>query len=155
MEVSPDYEELFRVLNAHKVRYLVVGAHAVIYYSEPRFTKDLGVWIPPSLNDSRRVYKALAAYGVPLRGVSIEDFSNPSFIFQIGVAPVRVDLLMHIAGVDPKLAWKHRQRSRYGKASVFILGLWELMQSKKSAGRPLDRIDLAVLKDRSKRRRGY
>ena len=52
--VSQDYEELFSTLNTYKIKFLVVGAHAVAFYAQPRFTKDLDVWVPMALNDSQR-----------------------------------------------------------------------------------------------------
>ena len=149
---SQDYEELFSTLNAHKIKFLVVGAHAVIFYSQPRFTKDMDVWIPAALNDPQRVYEALKAFGAPLMGVTSKDFQNPEVMLQIGVAPVRVDILVGLPGVSAKEAWKHRKRSRYGREPIPIIGLAELIQSKKAANRPQDRLDLTRLFKRKKPR---
>jgi len=146
--ISSDYEDLFNTLNAHRIKYLVAGAHAVMFYSEPRFTKDLDVWIPAALNDPRRVYGALKSYGVPLKGIAARDFQDPTMILQIGVAPVRIDILVGMSGVPVQEAWKHRRRSRYGKAAINILGLKELIQTKQAAGRPQDKLDLAKLRKR-------
>ena len=150
--VSQDYEDLFSVLNACKIKYLVIGAHAVMFYTEPRFTKDLDVWIPAALNDATRVYQALKAYGAPLTNLSPDDFRDPKMILQIGVAPVRVDILTALPGVSVEDAWKHRTRSRYGKTPINILGVDELIQAKRSAGRPQDQLDLDKLRKRRKRR---
>ena len=151
--VSRDYEDLFKALNIFKIKYFVVGAHAVTFYTEPRFTKDLDVWIPMALNESEQVYNALKAFGAPLRGLTPEDFKDPKMIFQIGVAPIRVDIMMGLPGVSVMPAWKNKVRTRYGKTPIYILGLSELMQSKKVAGRPQDKLDLAKLvrKIRSKK----
>lgn len=143
--LSSDYEDLFCTLNAHKVKYLVVGAHAVIFYTVPRYTKDLDVWIPAVLNDPTRVYKALKAFGAPVAGMKPEDFQDPKMFFQIGIAPVRVDILVGLSGVSAEAAWKHRRRSRYGKAPINVLGLAELIQAKKASGRPQDQLDLTKL----------
>lgn len=143
--LSPDYEDLFSTLNAFKIKYLVIGAHAVIFYTEPRFTKDMDVWIPAPLNDSQRVYDALKAYGAPLAGVTPKDFQDPGMMLQIGVAPVRVDILVGLSHVSVQEAWKHRVRSRYGKAVINMIGKAELIQAKKAAGRPQDRLDVARL----------
>ena len=150
--ISSEYEDLFSTLNTYKIKYLVVGAHAVMFYSEPRFTKDLDVWIPASLNDPKRVYQALKAYGVPLKRMTAENFQDPTMMFQIGVAPVRVDILVQIPGVSVEEAWKHRKRSRYGKAAINILGLDELIKAKQAIGRPQDKLDLAKLRRRRKAR---
>lgn len=146
--VSRDYEELFKILNAHKLKHLVIGAHAVIFYTEPRFTKDLDIWIPPELNQPERVHKALKAFGAPLVDVAIEDFADRRMILQIGVAPIRVDILMHVAGVSALTAWKNRVRSKYGKTPIFILSIDDLIKVKRKIGRPQDRLDLAKLIDR-------
>ena len=143
--ISRDYEELFSTLNTYKIKYLVVGAHAVVFYTQPRFTKDLDVWIPAALNDPHRVFQALKAYGAPLRNLNPDDFKDPTMFLQIGVAPVRVDILVNLPGVTAAEAWKHRKRSRYGKTSINILGLQELIKAKQASGRPQDKLDLAKL----------
>jgi hypothetical protein len=151
--ISSDYEDLFSTLNAYKIKYLVVGAHAVAFYSQPRFTKDLDVWIPAALNNPQRVFDALKTFGAPLRDIAPEDFQNPKTFLQIGVAPVRVDILVGLPGVSAQEAWKHRRRSRYGKAPINVLGFAELVKSKKATGRPLDKFDLAKLLKRPQRKR--
>ncbi|MFH1857557.1 MAG: nucleotidyltransferase [Candidatus Omnitrophota bacterium] len=143
--VSQDYEDLFNTLNSYKIKYLVVGAHAVTFYTEPRFTKDLDVWIPPALNDAQHVHDALRAFGAPLKDITPLDFQNPKMILQIGVAPVRVDIMVDVPGVSVQKAWKNKVRARYGKTPIYILGLPELIQAKKAAGRPQDKLDLAKL----------
>ena len=151
--VSPDYEELFSTLNAYKIKYLVVGAHAVVFYTQPRFTKDLDVWVPTALNDSQRVYDALKAYGAPLRDLTPKSFAKPGIILQIGVAPVRVDIMTDVPGVGVEEAWKSRVKSRYGITSIYVLGLSELIKAKQASGRPQDKLDLAKL--RKRKRSGY
>lgn len=149
--VSEDYEDLFKILNAYKIKYLVVGAHAVMFYSEPRFTKDMDVWIPQSLNDPKRIHKALTAFA-PLKGLKPSDFQDPKLILQIGVAPVRVDILGSLSDVSAEEAWRRRRRSRYGKTPIFILGLEELIRTKKATGRPQDNLDLACLCKKAKKK---
>ena len=148
--VSRDYEELFKVLNAHKVKYLVVGAHAVIFYTAPRFTKDIDIWIPHDLNLPEEVYAAFKKFGAPLRKISAQDFADKKMILQIGVAPVRVDILMDVKGISSKQAWENRVKSRYGKTRVWILEKADLIKAKKKAGRPQDKLDLEKLTARKK-----
>lgn len=150
--VSQDYEDLFSILNAYKIKYLVVGAHAVAYYREPRFTKDLDVWIPPALNDPDRVYGALKAFGAPLGKLAPEDFMDPTMILQIGLAPVRVDIMIDLPGVSAKAAWNNRTKTRYGRTSINVLGLRELIEAKKKSGRPQDKLDLKKLLRRKRLR---
>lgn len=152
MDVCRDYEDLFKILNTYKIKYLVVGAHAVIYYSEPRYTKDIDVWILPDLNDEEIVYEALKDFGAPLKDISPEDFTDKRMILQIGVAPIRIDIMVSIPGVNAETAWKNRKRTRYGKTSINVLGMSELIQAKRKAGRMQDKLDLEILLDRAKRR---
>lgn len=149
--VSPDYEDLFRVLNAYRVKYLVVGAHAVIYYTKPRFTKDIDVWISPELNDPKNVYAALKKYGAPLKDISSRNFSDKGLIYQIGVAPVRIDIMMSVGGISAEKAWKRRQKSKYGRAAISILSKEDLIQAKEEAGRPGDLMDLRKLERRPRK----
>ena len=149
--VCRDYEELFKTLNAFKIKYLVVGAHAVIYYTKPRYTKDLDVWVPADLNEPKKVYQALKSYGAPLKGMKPADFCDKSVIYQIGVAPVRIDIMVNVGGVSIAEAWKNRQQIRYGRAKVFVLGKKDLIQAKEFAGRPEDLIDLKQLRKTLKR----
>ena len=124
-----------------------------MFYTEPRFTKDMDVWIPAALNDSQRVYEALKAFGAPLRGIAPEDFQDPNMILQLGVAPVRVDLLGDVPGISATEAWKHKTKTRYGKTPIYVLELSELIKAKRASGRPQDKLDLAKLLRR--KRLGY
>ena len=89
-----DYEEFIAALNVHGVRYLVVGAHAVAFHARPRATKDLDVLIEPTVANARKVLAALRDFfgGVEL-GYSEQDVIDPRWIIQLGVAPVRIDLI--------------------------------------------------------------
>lgn len=145
MDVCPDYEDLFKSLNEHKIKYLVVGAQAVIFYTEPRYTKDMDIWIPHDLNDPKMVYKALKNFGAPLTDVTPKDFLNKKFILQIGVAPVRIDILISLKGAQGQRAWQNRRRTCYGKTPIFILGIVDLYRVKRSVGRPQDDIDAEKL----------
>ena len=151
--ISQDYEELFSTFNTYKIKYLVVGAHAVAFYAAPRFTKDLDVWVPVALNDSTRVLQALKAFGAPMRGLTAKDFQDPTMMLQIGVAPVRIDILVGLPGVSAEEAWTHRKRSRYGKTPINVLGVEELIKAKTAAGRPQDQLDVSKLMTRVARKR--
>ncbi len=145
MDLSPDFRDLFRLLNKHRVKYLVVGAHAVVYYTEPRFTKDLDILIKSDLQNAERVYQALREFGAPLKGMAVKDLTDRKMVYQIGVAPVRVDIIMGLPGMDFDSIWKNRVRSKYGDVPISILGKNDLMHAKKRAGRPQDKIDLEKL----------
>lgn len=105
--MSPNFHfsELLRIFNAHGVKYLVVGGYAVMLYSEPRFTKDLDLWVGDDRDNASRVFRALAEFGAPLTGVDPADFAKPDLIYQLGVPPLRIDVLTSISGVDFEAAW--------------------------------------------------
>lgn len=143
--ISQDYEDLFKTLNAFRIKYLVVDAYAVMYYAEPRFTKDIDVWIIPQLNDSNKVFEALKRFGAPLKNLSPQDFLDRKMILQIGVPPVRIDILLSIPGVSYSRAWKNRRRVKFGSTPISILGRKELIDAKKKTGRLQDLIDVEKL----------
>ena len=145
MPVNPDYKDLFRILNEEQVDYLVVGAHAVIYYTEPRFTKDLDVLIRPTRANAEKAWRALKRFGAPLREITQDDFTREDMVYQIGIAPNRVDILMGLGGVSFNEAWARREHAAYGDIPVFIIGKRELIAAKKSAGRPQDLLDVQKL----------
>ena len=147
MPVNPDFRDLFRVLNEEEAEFLVVGAHAVIYHTEPRYTKDLDLWVKPTSENAERVYRALARFGAPLLDISTMDFCNPDLVYQIGVAPNRIDVLMGVSGVDFNSAWADRVESTYGGIPIRIMGKTSLMAAKKAAGRPQDLLDLKKLQE--------
>lgn len=145
MQVNQDYEDLFKILNAYKVKYIVVGAYAVIYHTQPRFTKDMDVWIIPEKNNLDEVYNALKEFGAPLHGIKPKDFNDKSMILQIGVAPIRIDIMLDVPGVSFKKAWQNKKKVKYGKTPIYVLGKDDLIDVKKKAGRLQDQLDIDKL----------
>lgn len=144
---SRDYEEFIAALNAHGVRYLVVGAHAVAFHARPRATKDLDILIDPTPTNARRALAALRDFfGGAELGYSVEDVTDPRWIIQLGAAPVRVDLLSEIPGLASfDAAWRNRVSARFGTVPAHYIGLDELIRAKEAARRPQDRADLRIL----------
>ena len=154
MAESPHYKELLRILNECEVDYLIVGGYAVMKYTEPRYTKDLDVWVRNSSGNSAHLYHALASFGAPLRhdGVTPETFTKDSVVYQIGVAPVRIDISTHIDGVTFETAWRNRvQGSIYG-VPVHFISLSDLIVNKKSTGRSADLEHVKDLEREAKKR---
>ena len=153
MAISPDYRDLLSAFNGAEVRYLVVGAHAVSFHAEPRFTVDLDLWIQATLGNARKVRSALSAFGAPLRRIAVKDFATPGLVYQIGVEPVRIDILTSIAGVEFRDAYRSRIECMYGDIPIPIISIEHLIAAKKAAGRPQDLLDLnALLMNRRGRR---
>jgi hypothetical protein len=153
MAVNPDFRELFSALNAAEARYLVVGAYAVIHYTDPRYTKDLDIWIEPRPENAACVLKALAAFGAPVAGLSTTNLCDPDMVLQIGIEPNRVDVLMGIEGLEFSAAWKRAERATYGGEPIRIVGLDDLLAAKRAAGRAQDRLDVERLEYALKLRR--
>lgn len=145
MPANPDFSELFSTFNDEQVEYLVAGAHAVIFHAEPRYTKDLDIWVRPVPGNASRVYRALSRFGAPLRDVKVEDFHDEDLVYQIGVAPNRIDILMGIAGVSFEEAWEDRVESTYDGIPIRLLGRKTLIRAKKVAGRKQDLLDVERL----------
>ena len=144
------------------MRYLVVGGHAVMQYTEPRYTKDLDLWVDPAADNARKVHAALRRFGAPLDAVTAADFTNRELVYQIGVAPIRVDILMDVPGLTFKSAWKNRVEVELEDESVHMISRQDLITSKGALRRLQDRIDYRNLLSRDaaqgkrarKRRRG-
>ncbi|HET6204263.1 MAG TPA: hypothetical protein VFI25_15835 [Planctomycetota bacterium] len=150
--VNSNWIDLLRIFNAERVRYLVVGAHALAAHAEPRYTGDFDVWVEPTRENGVRVWKALAAFGAPMETVRLEDFARPDTVFQIGVSPNRVDVMTSISGVRFPTAWKNRFRAKLMGVAVTYVGFRELVRNKRASGRAKDRIDLEILADAARHR---
>jgi len=145
MFVNSDFSDLLRIFNDHNVRYMVIGGYAVVQYAEPRFTKDLDMLISTDTANAEAVYKALLEFGAPLAGLSAKDFAEEGFFFQMGVAPVRVDILMGIPGIQFEECWNRRMEVDFDDLKVIFISKQDLIASKRAAGRPQDMIDADLL----------
>lgn len=144
MAESPHYKELLQLLNKFEVEYLIVGGFAVMKYGEPRYTKDLDVWVHNSPANSLRIVEALRKFGAPLNhdGVTSETFTEQQLVYQIGIAPVRIDILTEITGVEFSNAWKKRVASTFFGVPVHFISLDDLAANKRALGRSSDLKDL-------------
>ena len=145
MAGNPDFSDLFVAFNTADVRFLVVGAYAVIHYTEPRFTKDLDLWVEPAPENAHRVFAALRAFGAPLQGVSEADFSDPSVAFQIGVEPNRIDVLTAVEGLSFQACWKNARVTTYDGIPIRVLALDDILTAKLTTARPQDLLDVEKL----------
>ncbi len=144
MAENPHYKELLQLLNEFEVEYLIVGGFAVMKYGEPRYTKDLDVWVHNSARNSLRVVGALNKFGAPLEhdGITAETFTEKQVVYQIGIAPVRIDILTEITGVEFPSAWRKRVASTFFGVPVHFISLDDLMANKQALGRAIDIRDL-------------
>jgi hypothetical protein len=134
-------------LNDSGAEYLVVGAYALATYGPARSTGDIDIWVRPSLENAERVWAALEQFGAPRRRLSRADLHTPDNVFQIGLAPNRIDILTSITGVDFDNAWRNRKQVQINGISVSVIGRDELLQNKLATGRPKDLADAAWLEE--------
>ena len=145
MHPNPDFEDLIHHLNAANVKYVVVGAYAVVIYAGPRYTKDIDFLVEPTSENAQKVYEALKAFGAPLLDLKIEDLCDPKMVYQIGMEPNRIDIIMSILEPSFEEIWKNKRVDQYGKEKIFLIDLNDLIQAKKMAGRPKDLEDVEKL----------
>ncbi len=145
--MNPDFRDLLQVFNEKGVKYLVIGGYAVIKHAEPRFTKDLDVWVSPDEENALRVYESLAEYGAPLFDLQPRDFADEGFFYTIGVAPNRIDILFELKGVDSESAWMRRVAGQLGDIPVLFIGRDDLIQNKETVGRLQDLADVEKLRE--------
>jgi hypothetical protein len=151
-----DFKDLLSAFNAHKVRYLIVGGYAYARYTEPRTTKDLDLFVCPDPSNAAAVYAALGEVGAYLAGAEIADFARPGTIFQIGVAPFRIDVICDIDGVTFDQAWATSEQALVDEeVPVRYISSENLIANKLAAGRPQDLVDVDKLRHAAETRRQH
>ena len=149
----PDFKELLSVLNAHGVKYLVIGAYAVSIHAQPRATKDLDILVKADAENAAAVFAALARFGAPLEGLTPADFAEPGPFFRMGREPVGVYILTTIPGVDFDDAWPRRVEAVVDSATglkASIISRQDLIDAKLAAGRPQDLADVDAIRKAQK-----
>ena len=137
MPVNPDFSDLFSALNAVNARYLTIGGYAFAFHAEPRYTKDIDIWVEPSGANAEAVWRALAAFGAPMSNILPADFAQPGMVVQLGVPPNRIDIVTSIEGVAFDEAWSRRAESRADATPLKTLQLLDKgspLQSKQPRG---------------------
>ncbi len=145
MFVNSDFRELLSIFNGRKVKYLVVGGYAFIKYAEPRYTKDLDLWIKADKSNAAEIFAALREFGAPLAGMTEEDFAHEGYFYQMGVPPVRIDILMSIPGLDFEDAWSRRVEADFDGIPIAFISKHDLITAKLASGRPHDLRDAEIL----------
>ena len=145
MAIQPDFRELLELFNARAVEYLIVGAHALAFHGSPRATGDIDLYVNPTPANARRIVAALAAFGFGDIDLAAADFEQPDRVVQLGVPPVRVDLITSITGVSWDRAEAGKVAATYGDVPVHYLGRDEFIANKTAIGRPKDLADLDAL----------
>ena len=140
-----DFVDLLRAFVDRDVRFLIVGAYALAVHGRPRATGDLDVWVEPTPDNAVRVMDALMAFGAPLDQVTASDFSRPGIVFQMGLPPVRIDILTEVSGLTFDQAWPGRTQASFGPVAADVIGREAFIRNKRASGRARDFGDLEAL----------
>jgi len=145
MASQQDFKELLELFNAHRVEYLIVGGYALAFHGAPRFTGDLDLLVRPSSDNAVRLLAALTAFGFGALDLTLDDFATPDRVVQLGVPPVRIDLLTSISGISWEEAQAGMVRGTYGGVPVDFIGRAQFIANKRATGRRRDLADLEAL----------
>ncbi len=151
--MNDDWREFLRALCARRVRFVVIGAHALAVLGRVRYTQDLDVLVEPTPANARRVVAALGDFGFGGLDLTEHDFSRRNHVVMLGRVPFRIDILTTISGVSFAAAWKGATRATVSGLALRFLGRKEYARNKRAAGRPKDLADLALLAELRTRRR--
>lgn len=153
MKVEKDYRDFLKLLGAKKVKYLIVGGFAYSYYAEPRYTKDIDIFVEATRENGARIISAITEFWNSTPDIQPDDFVRDDTVIQLGIDPVRIDLIKSCAGIKFPSAWKKRVKAKYGDVDVFFISLDDLIRNKKAVGRDRDLIDVKYLEKVKRHRR--
>lgn len=145
MEAKTDYKELLAFFNANEVRYIIIGAYALAFHGAPRYTGDLDILVCPERENGSRILRALEEFGFGSLGLTIDDFTVPDRVVQLGVPPVRIDIVTSITGVSWEEADASRVAGRFWDIPVSYLGKEAFIRNKRALGRNKDLADAEAL----------
>ncbi len=144
--LNPNFRDILVALNDAEAEYLVVGAYAMAAHGCPRSTGDIDFWVRPTAENAARVWAALSSFGAPMEQIALEDFSTANVVFQIGIAPQRIDVMTSISGVNFDDAWPARLVADLDGLRADVIGREHLLQNKIASGRPKDIVDADILR---------
>jgi len=145
MNIHPDFEELLRLLEEHRVDYMIVGGYAVAYHGHPRFTKDIDLFFDPTDENVGRLRETLIAFGFQEQDLPLEAFTTKGNVLTFGVVPTRVDLINDIDGVTYEEARPNVVRGTYGGVEATFIGCADLIRNKQATPRAKDKADVEEL----------
>jgi len=145
MEIQKDFKELLELFNAHKVEYLIVGGYALAFHGAPRFTGDIDLFVKPEPENAKHILAALEEFGFGSMNLSEADFISQGNVVQLGVPPVRVDIMTSLTGVSWQEAQAGKVVGNYGDILVCFIGKEGFIANKRALGRKRDLADLEAL----------
>ena len=145
MEVQEDFREFLASLNVHEVEFMIVGGYALAFHGAPRFTGDIDIFVKPDQQNAKQIIKALVEFGFSSLDLTIDDFKYPDKVIQLGLPPVRIDIITSISGVSWEEADATKVPGRYGDISISFIGKKQFITNKRAIGRKKDLADLEAL----------
>ena len=143
--LNNDYKEMLQILSGNDVKFLLVGAYAMGAYGHLRATGDIDIWVWATTENSEKIYTSLKQFGAPLSEINKNSFAEQGVVFQIGVAPRRIDILSRIDGVDFEDAYEERQIINIDGIDVPLISKQHLIKNKLATGRKKDELDAEQL----------
>ena len=144
--LNNDYKEMLQILSDNDVKFLLVGAYAMAAYGHPRATGDIDIWVWANPENSEKTYNSLKQFGAPLAQINKNSFAEKGVVFQIGVAPRRIDILSRIDGVDFEEAYEERKIIDIDGIAVPLISKQHLIKNKLATGRKKDELDANQLR---------
>ncbi|MBI4650057.1 hypothetical protein HY745_01950 [Candidatus Desantisbacteria bacterium] len=127
MEVQKDFKKLLELFNASKVEYVIVGGYALAFHGVPRYTGDIDIVVKPDRENAQKILNALKDFGFASLDLSITDFSLPGKVVQLGVPPVRIDIITSLTGLTWEQIALNRIEGAYGSVPVYYIGKHEFI----------------------------
>ena len=146
LKAEKDFEEFIGLLNKQKIKYMIVGAYALALYAKPRNTGDLDIFIERSENNAKSMLKVLKEFGLESLEITKEDFMTEGRVLQLGVSPVRIDIMNSIDGVEFNTAFNRVEKVNFGSITANFISKEDLIKNKSSSKRKKDQADLEELK---------
>ena len=143
--LNKDYKEMLQLLLEEQVNFILVGAYALSAHGYPRATGDIDIWVKADEANSKKIYQALSRFGAPLDQINENGFAGEGIIFQIGVAPRRIDIITQIDGVTYDEADEDKIVVEVEELKLPIISLSKLIKNKMSTGRERDKLDAKFL----------
>jgi len=145
LKVQQDFKELLESLNERKVEYLIIGAYALAFHGAPRYTGDMDILVKPDGDNAQKILKALDDFGFGELELTGDDLTQPGREIQLGVSPVRIDIMTSITGLTWDQATAGKVKGDYGDVPVYFIGKEEFIANKKALGGHQDLADIEAL----------
>jgi hypothetical protein len=145
LKAEKDFEEFIGLLNKQKIKYMIVGAYALALYAKPRNTGDLDIFVERSENNAKSMLQVLREFGLDSLEITKEDFMTEGRVLQLGVSPVRIDIMNSIDGVEFNTAFNRLEKVNFGSITANFISKEDLIKNKLSSNRLKDKADAEEL----------